>query len=214
MSKPRVPFRGRSSLAALLCFSLCKSDSLVPLVVKVTTAAHVGFGRQKHELLEKTQAALKSPAVVRNDENIPNLAWIYNYAESKFECLYWNFSIPIQPPRRELVWIICRDCVCVYMSEWVWFFFLFLFFKCRSQMLHNETFVESQNHNKWSFLRSICTYQLTIRTPALCLLTAGSKNNFQDSSDQNLFFVSHLPLSSLFSFFFLPVNLFSLGCVN
>ena len=33
----------------------------------------------------------KSPAVVCNDENIPNLVWIYNYAEGKFESLYWNF---------------------------------------------------------------------------------------------------------------------------
>lgn len=51
-----------------------RGDSPVPLVAKATTAAHVGFRRQYHELLDKTQAALKSPAVVCNDENIPNLA--------------------------------------------------------------------------------------------------------------------------------------------
>lgn len=101
-------------------------NSLVPLVVKVTTAAHVGSGRQQHELLNKTEAALKSPAVVRNDENIPNLAWIYNYAKSKFESLYWNFSIPIQSPGRELLWIICRDsvreCVCDFFPPCFFFF--------------------------------------------------------------------------------------------
>lgn len=102
-------------------------NSLVPLVVKVTTAAHVGSGRQQHELLNKTEAALKSPAVVRNDENIPNLAWIYNYAKSKFESLYWNFSIPIQSPGRELLWIICRDCVYLWESVCV-IFFLPVFF--------------------------------------------------------------------------------------
>lgn len=106
-----------------------------------------GLRKQQHELLGKTQAALKSPAVVCNDENIPNLAWIYNYAESTFESLYWNFSIPIYSPRRKLVWIICRDCVC----EGVWFFFsLFKKKKCRSQM-----FQKSQNHNKRTSLRSI-----------------------------------------------------------
>lgn len=103
-------------------------NSLVPLVVKVTTAAHVGSGRQQHELLNKTEAALKSPAVVRNDENIPNLAWIYNYAKSKFESLYWNFSIPIQSPGRELLWIICRDCVYLWESVCVIFFLPVFFF--------------------------------------------------------------------------------------
>lgn len=130
---------------------------------------------EKHKLLDKTQAALKSPAVVRNDENIPNLAWIYNYAESKFKCLYWNFSIPIQPPRRELVWIICRDCVC----EWVWFFFCPLslsFLRCFIMKLlwspkttTNELFWE------------VFVHELTIKTPVQSLHAAHDQNIFKDA---------------------------------
>lgn len=164
-------------------------NSLVPLVVKVTTAAHVGSGRQQHELLNKTEAALKSPAVVRNDENIPNLAWIYNYAKSKFESLYWNFSIPIQSPGRELLWIICRDCVYLWESVCVIFFLPVFFFKCRSQILHNETFVESQNHNKWTFLRSIFIYELTIMTPVL-YVQRGQQEKHSDFFKTNSIFIS------------------------
>lgn len=82
------------------------------------------------------------------------------------------------------------EIVCICERVCVWFFFSSLFFfKCRSQILHNETFVESQNHNKWTFLRSIFIYELTIMTPVL-YVQCGQQEKHSDFFKTNSIFIS------------------------
>lgn len=99
-----------------------------------------------------------------------------------------TFRFPFSLPGEEPVWIICRDCVfveCVRFflsspflspSSFSFYLFFFLFKNADLRCIIMKLLWSPENHNKWTFLRSICAYRLTIRAPVLLPLSSLTDN--------------------------------------
>lgn len=101
-----------------------------------------------------------------------------------------TFRFPFSLPGEEPVWIICRDCVFVECVRFFFFFvfsflvslvlfflsFFFLFKNADLRCIIMKLLWSPENHNKWTFLRSICAYRLTIRAPVLLPLSSLTDN--------------------------------------
>lgn len=160
-----------------------------------------------------------------------------------------TFRFPFSLPGEEPVWIICRDCVFVECVRFLFFFvfsflvslvlfflsFFFLFKNADLRCIIMKLLWSPENHNKWTFLRSICAYRLTIRAPVLLPLSSLTDNLDVDNRKPSppffvvLFFFFYasfrlspsaascrLLLAPLACFFSpsLPLILFSMGRVN